>query len=89
MLMNTYIPIYSLLCNIIVGYDISYYNYSWIRDPHLKTSIHLDNHDVQIVPFTFDNSADLYTHVSSEDDGGKSYPGLGVRIRLTRHLGKL
>jgi len=61
------------------GYDITYFNYSWLRDPHLKTAIHLDNHDVEIVPTTFDNSGN--------DEGEKTYPGLGVRIRLTRHLG--
>lgn len=60
------------------GYDSSYYNYSWLRDPHLKTSIHLDNHDVEILPFTF---------VKNDDSEKKDYPGLGVRIRLTRHLG--
>ena len=61
----------------LVGYDISYHNYSWLREPHLQTSIHLDNHDVEIVPFTFVDSGD--------EDG--IYPGLGVKISLQRHLG--
>ena len=59
-----------------VGYDISYYNYSWLRDPHLNTNVHLDNHDVRISKFTFATQLDDLV-----------YPGLGVKVRLKRHFG--
>ena len=61
---------------ITVGYDISYYNYSWLRDPHLNTNVHLDNHDVRISKFVFTTSRDNLV-----------YPGLGVKVRLKRHFG--
>ena len=61
-----------------VGYDVTYYNYLWIREPHLKTELHLDNHDVHISAFDF---------VAIKED--RQFPGLGVKVKLKRHLGKI
>ena len=60
-----------------VGYDVTYYNYLWIREPHLKTELHLDNHDVHISAFDF---------VAIKED--RQFPGLGVKVKLKRHLGR-
>ena len=60
-----------------VGYDVSYYNYLWIREPHSDTELHLDNHDVHISMFNF-------TAVKEDHH----FPGLGVKLKLKRHIGK-
>ena len=57
---------------------MTYYNYLWIREPHLKTELHLDNHDVHISAFDF---------VAIKED--RQFPGLGVKVKLKRHLGKI
>ena len=56
---------------------MTYYNYLWIREPHLKTELHLDNHDVHISAFDF---------VAIKED--RQFPGLGVKVKLKRHLGR-
>ena len=73
---NAWNNLTSFFIFITVGYDISYYNYSWLREPHLNTNVHLDNHDVRISKFTFTTSRDNLV-----------YPGLGVKVRLKRHFG--
>lgn len=42
----------------------------------METNIHLDNHDVKIIPFTY-----------ADENDNATYPGLGVKIDLKRHLG--
>ena len=68
---------FDFLSLVAVGYDVSFFNYTWLREPHLQTTIHLDNHEVFIEPFTF---------VQLTDEGN-TYPGLGVGVKLQRHLG--
>lgn len=36
-----------------VGYNTYYNNYTWKRDPTLKKDINLDNHQAEIVKYTF------------------------------------
>ena len=38
---------------ILVGYDIAYNTYRWLRPPHIHKDINLDNHEVNIKEYKF------------------------------------
>jgi len=58
------------------GYDLNHNFYQWLRPPRIRRDINLDNHEIKMTHFNFTYSSE-----------GKTYPGLGIKLNLHRHLG--